>query len=192
MKPDQGIQQQQQGTDASHGVVESELVALGIEAQAVGGDDVQIEAGQLDAAMAAQLGDAVADAGQSILGEIHQSGTGGLDREATEGRGAGGDRDGEIKTEPRLANLGTAAENADCGGGPEVAHQPLGSVGLGIDGVHRNGGQRCAHGHSDLRAAITSPALTVVWEELAACCSAARARRSMARRLPRLISKMLS
>ena len=49
---------------------------------------------------AAQLGDTVADARQSILGEIHQGGTGGLDREPSEGRGAGGDRDGEIKTKP--------------------------------------------------------------------------------------------
>ena len=77
-------------------------------------------------------------------------------------------------------------------GGPEIAHQPLGCVGLGIDSMHRNGGQRFGHGHSDWRAAITSPPLTVVREDLAARCSAARAKRSMARRLPRLISKMVS
>ena len=161
MKTDQGIQQQEYRADASHGLVQSGLVTLGIEAQAVGRDDVQIEAGQLDATVAAQLGDAVADAGQSILGEIHQGGSGGLDREPSEGRGAGRDRDSEIKTEPRLTHLGAAAENADRGSGPEVAHQPLGSVGLGIDGMHRNGGQWTDHGHSDLRAAITSPPVTV-------------------------------
>lgn len=83
-----------------HGVVESELVALGIEAQPVRSDDLQVEARQMQAAVAAQLGDTVADARQSILGEIHQGGTGGLDREPSEGRGAGGDRDGEIKTKP--------------------------------------------------------------------------------------------
>ena len=77
-------------------------------------------------------------------------------------------------------------------GGPKVAHQPLGCVGLGIDGMDGNGGQRFGHGHSDLRATITSPPLTVVWEDLAAWCRAARAKRSMARRLPRLISKMVS
>ena len=192
METDQGVQQQERRADASHGVVESELVALGIEAQAVGGDDVQVEAGQIETAVAAQLGDPVADAGQSILGEIDQGGTGGVDREAPEGGGAGGDGDGEIKTKPGFAHLGASGDHTDSGGGPEVAHQPLGSVGLGIDGMDRNGGQRSGHGHNDLRAAITSPALTVVWEELATRCSAARARRSMARRLPQLISKMLS
>ena len=191
METDQGIQQQKRRAEASDGLVESELVALGVEAQAVGSDDVQVEACQIEAAVTAQVGDTVADAWQSILGEVHQDGSGGVDREATEGRGAGGDRDGEIKAEPRLANLGAAADNPDRVGGPEVAHQPLGSVGLGIDGMDGNGGQRCSHGHSDLRAAITSPELTVEWDDLAACCSAARASRSMARRLPRLISKMV-
>ena len=75
-------------------MVESELVAFGIEAQPVSSDDLQVEARQIEAAVTAQVGDTVADAGQSILGEIHQSGTGGLDREAPEGRGAGRDRDG--------------------------------------------------------------------------------------------------
>ena len=191
METDQGIQQQECRADASDGLVESELVALGIKAQAVGSDDVQVEACQIEAAVTAQVGDTVADAWQSILGEVHQDGAGCVDREATEGRGAGGDGDGEIKAEPRLANLGAAGDNADRVGGPEVAHQPLGSVGLRIDGMDRNGGQRCSHGHSDLRAAITSPELTVEWDDLAACCSAARASRSMARRLPRLISKMV-
>ena len=192
METDQGVQQQERRADASNGVVESELVAFGIEAQAVGSDDVQIETGQPQAAVAAQLFDAVADAWQSILGEIDQGGTGCLDREAPEGRGAGGHRDGEIKTKPRLCDLGASGDHTDSAGGPEIAHQPLGSVGLGIDGMDGNGGQGCGHGHNDWRAAITSPLVTVVWEEMAARCRAARARRSMARRLPRLISKMLS
>jgi len=140
MKSDQRIQQQECRTDPSHGVVESELVALGIEAHPVSGDGVQVEASQIQAAVAAQVRDPVADAGQSILGEIDQGGSGGLDREAPEGRGAGRDRDREIKPEPGLANLGAAADHADGGGGPEVAHQPLGCVGLGIDGMHRDGG----------------------------------------------------
>ena len=56
--------------------------------------------------MAAQVGDTVADAGQSVLGEIHQGGSGGVDREAPEGGSAGRDRDGEIEAKPRLAHLG--------------------------------------------------------------------------------------
>ena len=180
------------GGSLLHGLVESELVAFGIEAQPVSSDDLQVEACQIEAAVTAQVGDTVADAGQSILGEIHQGGSGGVDREPPEGGSAGRDRDGEIEAKPRLAHLGAAADNPDGGGGPEIAHQPLGSVGLGIDGMDGNGGQRIGHGHSDLRAAITSPALTVVAGVLAAWCRAARAKRSMARRLPRLISKMVS
>ena len=191
MESDQGVQQQECGADALHGVVESELVALGIEAQPVSSDDLQVEAGQIEAAVAAQVGDAVADAWQSILGEIHQGGSGGVDREPPEGGSAGRDRDGEVKAKPGLTHLWLTSDCPHSSGSPEVAHQPLGSVGLRIDGMDRNSGQRCGHGHSDLRAAITSPALTVVWEDLAARCRAARARRSMARRLPRLISKMV-
>ena len=88
MKSDQGVQQEQCGADLSHGLVESELVALGIEAQAGSGDDLQIEAGESEAAVAAQVFDAVADAGQSIFGEIDQGGSGGIDREPTESRGS--------------------------------------------------------------------------------------------------------
>ena len=94
MKSDQRVQQQEYGTNLSHGLVERELVALGIEAQPVSSDDVQIEAGQIQAAVAAQVSDTVADAWQSILGEIDQGGAGGLDREPPEGWGAGRDRDG--------------------------------------------------------------------------------------------------
>ena len=89
-----------------HGLVESELVAFGIEAQPVSSDDLQVEACQIQAAVAAQMSDTVADAGQSILGEIHQGGSGGVDREAPEGGGAGRDRNGEIEAKPRFANLG--------------------------------------------------------------------------------------
>ena len=120
-------------------MVESEPVALGIEAQPVDGDDVQVEAGQVEAAVAEEVGDAVADARQSTLGEIDQGGTGGVDREAPEGGSAGRDRDGEIKAKPGFANLGAAADDADSSGRPQVAHQPLGTLGLGIDGMHRNG-----------------------------------------------------
>ena len=82
------------------------MVAFGIEAHPVSGDDVQVEAGEIEAAVAAQLGDTVADAGQSILGEIHQRRSGGIDREPSEGRSAGCDGDREIKAKPRFANLG--------------------------------------------------------------------------------------
>ena len=70
----------------------------------------------MQTAVAAQVGDTVADAGQSVLGEIYQSRSGGVDREPPEGGGAGRDRDGEIKTEPRLGHLGAAADNPDGGG----------------------------------------------------------------------------
>ena len=107
MQSDQGGQQQERRLDPLHGVVEGEPGrARYREAQPVGSDDVQIEAGQIDAVVAAQVGDADADAWQSILGEIDQCGSGGIDREAVEGGSAGRDRDGEIKTEPGLANLG--------------------------------------------------------------------------------------
>jgi hypothetical protein len=46
------------------------------------------------------LGDTVAELGEGVFGEVDQSGSRGIDLEATEASGTGGDRDREIKSQP--------------------------------------------------------------------------------------------
>ena len=96
----EGVQEQQRGAHLGQRLVQSALVAFGVEAQAGSGDDVQVEARKRDVSVLTQLRDAVADAGQGILGEIHDGRSGGVDREAPESRRAGRHRDGQIKAEP--------------------------------------------------------------------------------------------
>ena len=141
VQTDQGIEQQQCGAQGAEGVVERVLVAVAVQAQALSGDHVQVEGGQVEAAVAAQVRDALAHARQGVLGEVDQRRSCGEHLEAVEGCRGGCDRDGKIESEPRLAGLGQAADDAHGSGAPQVTDQPLGGVGLRIDGVHGDGGQ---------------------------------------------------
>ena len=150
-----------------HSLVENELVAFCIEAQPASSDELQVEACQIEAAAAARVGDTVADAEQSILGEIHQGRSGGLETgnrprpgvpDATETARSRPSQDSLTLGCPPIAPTVAAVQ--------KIA-QPLGCVGLRIDGTDGNGGQRIGLGHSDMRGAITSPALTVVARLLA-------------------------
>lgn len=188
MKSDEGIQNQEPGLEGLEGGIQSVPVTLEVEAEGGCGDDVEIEAGEGEAPVLAELGDAVAELGQGVLGEIDHGGPRGVDLEATEAGGAGGDRDREIQSQPGFTRFCGPSNDADGAGAPQIADEPRRVGRLGIEGMDREGGQRLVHGQINSRAAITWPEETASAPVLAASSRLLSARRSMALRLPRLIS----
>jgi len=126
VKPDQGVEEDQARPDAAGGAVEAQLIALEIEAQRGCGDDVEGDVIESEAPVEAQAGEAFPERGGVIFGEIDEHVSGVADMEAAETRGGGGDREGQIETEPGLAELGAAGEEADGGAAPEGLDEPAG------------------------------------------------------------------
>lgn len=194
VKSHEGIEEEEPGLAAREGGAQTCLVGGEIEAQAGRGDHEQVERGERQTAVQTHTSDAVSHPWQRILGEVDECGAWVIDGEAAEARSAGGDADGEVETEPALARLGHASDDADGMAGPDLAHQPgvlRGSdleVGGPCDGELWLCGRSGTHGQRTFRAATMWPAQTTVALARAAIPSASRARESMARRLPRLIS----
>lgn len=153
---------------------------------------MEVEVGERELPVRADLGDAVTELVGRVLGEVDDSGPRGVDVEAAETGGAGCDGDGEIEPEPGFAGLGRSPDDPDSVGAPEGLDEPAGLGGPGLDGMDGQGRQTLVHGHSTLRAAITSPEETTEALEAATSSRALSARRSTARRLPWLSSKRAS
>jgi len=188
VKADKGIEDEEPGLEGLEGVVQGDLVALEIEAEAGCGNGVEVEAGEGEAPVLTELGDAVTELGQGVLGEVDQGGPRGVDLEAAEAGGAGGHRDRQIQSQPGFTRLGGPANDADGAGAPQIADEPRRVGRLGIEGMDWEGGQRLVHGQINSRAAITWPEETASAPAPAASSMDLSARRSMALRLPRLIS----
>ena len=78
---------------------------------------------------AADAFEAVTHQVQRVLGGVEQHAAGPRDRVLPQTRGAGGDRDGEIEGEERLAALGLATDDADRFLRPELLDQPVALLG---------------------------------------------------------------
>jgi hypothetical protein len=144
--------------------VEAQPVALEIEPQGGCGDYVDGDVIESEAPMAAQSGEAFPERGGVIFGEIDEHVTGVGDIEAVETRGGGGDREGEIETEPGLAEFGSAGEEADGRAAPEGVDEPARCVGRLVEFPHAADGKqfllvwRClpAHGWTGMRTSSTA------------------------------------
>ena len=77
------------------------------------GDDVDVEVGERDAGGARDAVEAPAHDVQRVLGGKEQHAPGRAGGEAAQARHAGGDRDGHVEREERLAALRLAADDAD-------------------------------------------------------------------------------
>lgn len=124
MQADERVEQDEAGLELGQGGVEAALVVGGIESQGRGGDDVQRESADVEAAVFADASDAAADLVQRVLGEIDEGRTWELDLEAIEARGVAGDGDGEVETEPAFAALRGPSDETDSLVTPEGADEP--------------------------------------------------------------------
>jgi hypothetical protein len=121
------------------------LVLGQVQAHTRGGDDLDVERLEPDAGGPGNAHQARAHDVERVFGgeEQHAPGPGGPKPPQT--RRAGGDRDGHVEGEKRLAALGLAADDPDGLSGPEVVDEPALLRGLdveGLDGSHRQRGHR--------------------------------------------------
>jgi hypothetical protein len=84
VQADEGIEDEEPGPERREGGVKGAAVAVEIEAQAGSGDDVKLEGGEREAAVLAELSDAVSQVRQRVLGEIDDDRPRGVDLEAAD------------------------------------------------------------------------------------------------------------
>jgi hypothetical protein len=125
VQADEGVEEQQARPQLAHGLEEATLIAIQIEAQRGGGDDVDGQGGEIESAMATEPGDACLDDGGRVLRHVEQHATGASDVEATKARRGARDREGDVEREPTLAALRSAADDADARTCPELVYEPL-------------------------------------------------------------------
>ena len=115
------------------------LIGGQIEAEAGGGDDLDVEGGEVDAGGEGDAVQALADDVQGVFGGVEEDAAGLGGREAAQAGGAGGDGEGEVEGEEGLAALGLAADDADGLRGPEGLDEPA-ALGRPALELHARGG----------------------------------------------------
>lgn len=127
----QRVKQDEVRPEKSHGRLQGLLVLLAIEPQRRHGDDMDIQALEFDACGMGNALETTSDDLRGILGGKQQDASGSRDLEVAQTRGAGGDRDGEIKRQKRFADLRFTSEDSAAVGAPQAFDQPGLLVGSG-------------------------------------------------------------
>ena len=132
VEADEGVEDEQAGSDALDGLGEALEVGGIVEPEGGSVDDVEVEVGERGAAGGCDAVETLAEDVRGVFGgeQEHGSGPG---REALEAGDAGGDGDGDVKGEERLASLGLAADDADALRGPEGLDEPGVLCGAGLE-----------------------------------------------------------
>lgn len=84
METDEGVEDEERGTQGVDGLGEVELVVERVDAQGRHGDDVEVESGELDAGDGADAVEPAAHDAERVLGGKQQHATGGRDGEAAQ------------------------------------------------------------------------------------------------------------
>jgi hypothetical protein len=124
MKAHQRIEQEQSRPDLLYRVIEPPAIALEIESESRGGDDVDGKRGEIEVALTAESSETLPDEGGMILGEIDEHGARIMDLEATEAGCSRSDREREIEAEPSLPQFGVSGQEPDGGTSPERLDEP--------------------------------------------------------------------
>lgn len=120
VESDERTVEEQAGTEHRYQLAEALLVFDEVEAQGGGGDDVEVELVEGEAAVGGDAGDALADDGQGALGEIDERRAGLVDGEASERGRVGG--------ESSVADSGRSTAAAGAAG--TSARRPRSSAGI--------------------------------------------------------------
>jgi len=112
------IEDEQARLQSGDGLSEVAAVGIQIEPDGGGGYDLDVEIGQRHTGCCRDAFEATAHDVQCVLGGEQQDATGTWHGEVAQTWDAGGDRDGEVQRQERLAALWLAADDADCLLGP--------------------------------------------------------------------------
>src|SRR5208283_5281650 len=113
MQAEERIEDEQPRLQPGDGLVEAGTVGVEIEAQAGGGDHLNVELGESNAGGGTNAFEAATDDVQRVFGGIEQDAAGAAHREAAQAGDAGGDGDRQIEGEEGFAALGLAADDPD-------------------------------------------------------------------------------
>src|SRR6476646_4564423 len=119
MQADERIEDEEARLQPGDGLIEGRAVGLEIEAQAGGGDHLDVECSETDAGGGTDAIEAASDDVECVLGGIEQNAAGSAHREAAQTGDAGSDGDGEIEGEEGFAAFGLAADDAAGFVGPQ-------------------------------------------------------------------------
>lgn len=155
VQTDEGIKNKKAGFQPSDGVVQADAVSIEIEAQAGGGDNLDIERREVDASGGANAVEPATDDVERVFGGVEKDAPGVGDGKVAQAGCAGCDRDGEIQGEERFAALGLAADNADGLLPPEFGDEPALIIGARGETMGELDG-KLAHHHRLLAAALVS------------------------------------
>jgi hypothetical protein len=176
MEPDERIEHEEARFVLLDGSGETVELGREIEPHVAEIEEVEVDAAEVEPTALGEPGDARTRAGEGILGEVDEDGSGPRHGEAAEGRRAGGDGEREIEGHPRLTTLRMPSKDADTGLGPEGGDEPGGGSRLGGEIGDVDGGERLAGHAIFFRAARTMPLSTVSIRRRAAKSRLRRAR----------------
>ena len=171
VEADEGVEDEEAGPDALHGLDQALAVGAMIEAQGGHVDDGDVEGLEAGAGGA---GDALQPGADDVAGVLcgeQQDRAGLVGGEAAQAGDAGGDGHGEVEREEGLAAFGLAADDADGLARPEPVDEPL-LPARSVLQIDRRAGGEAGHGRSSSRAFWRCSALTVLALSSAAAESA--------------------
>jgi len=142
VQTDEGIQDQQTGSEISDCLLEASSVSGQIEPQRRRGDDVNIEFAKADAGGSADTLQAASHDVQGVFCRVEQDASGLRHGEAAQAWSTRRHRDGQVQRQERFAALRFAADDADGIGRPQIGDQPALLLGTSRQRERRRDGQR--------------------------------------------------
>ena len=171
VESDEGVEDEEPGADALHGLDQSLAVGAMIEAEGRDVDDGDVEGLEAGAGGSGDTLQPGADDMSGVLCGEQQDGAGLVGIEAAQAGNAGGDSHGEVQREEGLAAFGLAADDADRLARPEAVDEPL-LPARPVFQFDRRAGEEAGHGWSSSSACWRCSALTVFAPSNAAADSA--------------------
>jgi hypothetical protein len=187
MEADQRIEQEHMRADELQGMEQARLVGFAVQAQEGLGDDVEVEAADIQTPAGAEGFDALADQGEFVLGGEDEGRAGVGHGEAVQAGGVGGDAYGHVECQEGFACFGLTAEDSRGGACPQGPDEPAIFQGPGGDIAGPEDGEWIQM-HTSLLAAATWLESVRSQFSLWATWRVLRARVSVRRRLPQQIS----
>ena len=151
VQPHEGIEDQQAWLEVGDSVGEAAPIGVEIEPERRGGNNLDIEIGEVDAGGGGDALKPPADSGRRILGGIEQDTAGIGYRKTPQAGNTRSNGDGQIERQKRLAALGLTADDADGFMGPQISDKPaqfcraIGKAPGRFDGEKRH--RRCSQAH---------------------------------------------
>lgn len=141
MKAHEGIEDEQAGTELTHGLSQAAAIGVDVEPKTRRGDHLDIDVGECDARGDADPVEAATYDVERVLGGEEDDAARLGDAKAAEARLARCHCDDHVESQEGLAALGLSAQDPNGLGGPEILDEPSSLLGTGGEFVRSLEGQ---------------------------------------------------